>query len=426
MLEQFLAIALKTGLLMSAAGIFVAMFSGTSAAIRHFIWVSALALALLLPFATALMPSYAVAPSPWQTVEQAVSHGSSTVQPQVEAAPARLDNSIPLRSAAPLALGIVWLLGALFFLLREIVGHARLWWWANRAHPLHSPHWKASLRNLNGASGLRVLESFDVASPCTWGFVKPVLVLPVAAERWSEEQRRCALVHELDHIRRRDYSSAAIARLARALHWYNPLIWYAAEQIRKLQECACDDAVLRAGGVASEYAQLLVDLAARSTRAHGPLRPALGVAPQSPLRDRVVAILDPVRTRSKQSRIAAVITAAPLAGIMVLLAGATLAEPGEAQPAQSIPTVTSQSTAAIPEPQPVKARHARRHHAHLVRSATALPPIPRLPAPPNVHASLPPLPAVPALRNIPAPPAIAAVPPTPSIKPVPPLPPAQH
>jgi beta-lactamase regulating signal transducer with metallopeptidase domain len=415
MLDQFLAIALKVGLLISVAGIFMTMFSRTSAAIRHFIWVSALALGLLLPFATALMPSYAIAPSPWQPAEQPVSYGSGTGQPQAETIPADFENSVVrLWPTASFALCAVWMLGVLFFLLRELVGHARLWWWSRRAHPLHSPHWKASLRLLNGALGLRVLESFDVTSPCTWGFVKPVLVLPAAVEGWNEEQRRCALVHELEHIRRRDYSSAAIARVACAVHWYNPLIWYAARQIRELQECACDDAVLRAGGVASQYAQLLVDLAARSTVAHGPLRPALGVAPQSPLRDRVVAILDPLRTRSEQSRIAAMVTVVPLACVMALLAGATLARSDEAPPARPISMYTSRPAAAISEPQPVKVRHAQRHHAHRVRSATAQ------------LTALAPLPTVPALPVVRALPPIAAIPPTPLTKPVPPLPPEKQ
>ena len=73
----------------------------------------------------------------------------------------------------------------------------------------------------------------------------------VAARRRSlarRAQRRHALIHELAHIRRHDYLSALIARICRAIHWYNPLVWFAAAQVTQLQEQACDDAVLRDGG----------------------------------------------------------------------------------------------------------------------------------------------------------------------------------
>jgi beta-lactamase regulating signal transducer with metallopeptidase domain len=42
------------------------------------------------------------------------------------------------------------------------------------------------------------------------------------------EARQAALVHELTHIKRGDRRTQAIAQLACAIYWFNPLVWYAA------------------------------------------------------------------------------------------------------------------------------------------------------------------------------------------------------
>lgn len=423
MWDPFLAIALKTSLLMSAAGVASALLARQSAAIRHLVWVSALALALLMPLATALVPSFAVVPNPWSQAEQFAADAprSAQLSPVWISTIASYENSGQrLTEAVWPAVLAVWLAGVLLILLRDVAGHAGLSRWSRRARPLCSPHWTAALRLMNGErrAGMRVLESDHVTSPCTWGFVRPVLVLPAAALDWSEERRRYALTHELAHIRRGDYFSASIARLACAMHWYNPLIWYAAGQAHKFRECACDDAVLRAGGLASDYAQLLVDIAAQSSGICGSLRPAMGMAQRSPLHDRVKAILDPHKARAEQNRLSTVATIAPLACIMALLASATLAEPAKVQPVEPVrvhvqPLATA---AAVSDAKPIEHVHARRHRSHaILRPVPAAPDVASL-SPPRGLAALPPLPSIPAV------PALPAISSTPSIKPVPPVP----
>jgi beta-lactamase regulating signal transducer with metallopeptidase domain len=324
--------------------------------------------------------------------------------------------------AGPAVLAI-WLGGALLVLLREAAGHAGLARWARRARPLRSPRWTAALQRLDAgrASGLRVLESDEVTSPCTWGVLRPVLVLPAAAEAWSDAQRRDALTHELAHIARGDYLSAAIGRLACAMHWYNPLIWRAAQEARELQERACDDAVLRAGALASDYAQLLVEIAARGPGVHGPLRPAMGMSGRSPLRNRVTAILDPGKARAEQGRLAAAAALAPLACVTGLLACLTLAEPGKAQtrrPARGpLPAVAAAATPSQPER--VGRGPPRRHRAR------AMAPLTLADGDADVRtmrdlAPIAPIPATPAIPAIPAVPATPAVPPTPPTLPIPP------
>ena len=53
-------------------------------------------------------------------------------------------------------------------------------------------------------------------------------MLPATARQWSDEQLRSVLLHELAHIKRRDTVVQLLAQIACALHWFNPLVWFAA------------------------------------------------------------------------------------------------------------------------------------------------------------------------------------------------------
>ena len=104
-------------------------------------------------------------------------------------------------------------------------------------------------------------QSLKDASPHVAGFFTSVVMMPPSATRWTAEARHAALVHELTHIKRGDRRTQAIAQLACAIYWFNPLVWYAAAGLARERERACDDEVLRFGAKPSAYATLLLDLA---------------------------------------------------------------------------------------------------------------------------------------------------------------------
>ena len=99
--------------------------------------------------------------------------------------------------------------------------------------------------------------------------------MPPSAPSWTAEARQAALVHELTHIKRGDRRTQAIAQLACAIYWFNPLVWYAAAGLARERERACDDEVLRFGAKPSAYATLLLDLARKpGSRGRPPPRSA--------------------------------------------------------------------------------------------------------------------------------------------------------
>jgi hypothetical protein len=170
-----------------------------------------------------------------------------------------------------------------------------------------------------------VLESDDVPGPCTFGVARPVVLLPVTGADWSGPQRRFTLLHELAHVRRLDYLTTQVSNLACAVHWYNPLVWFAAVQARKLQEQACDDVVVNAGGTPSDYAQFLVSIAGDPRRVSLALPAAIGMVQRSQLHGRVTAILDASRARLSLGGLALVIALVPLVCLMLFLASLSVA-----------------------------------------------------------------------------------------------------
>ena len=327
------AVAWKTGLLIAAVGVVVLLSAKRPAAWRHFLWTSALALSLLMPIAVVSLPS-----SLQLTLARPAERSSVPGEPalltagahQAGAEPATIvlrNNEPPstelgTRTAWPTWM-IVWLAGALIVCLRNALAHVGLRRWARKARPGLSLTWAATLRRVGSDVGfgrqLRILESDRATSPCTWGLLRPVVLLPAAGADWPETQRRFALLHELAHVRRLDYFTTQVASLACAVHWYNPLVWLAAAQARKLQEQACDDVVLNAGETPSDYAQFLVGIAGAGRLAVA-FPAAVGMAQRSQLRGRVTAILDATRARVPLSRVAFLFALAPLTCLTFVLA----------------------------------------------------------------------------------------------------------
>jgi hypothetical protein len=144
-----------------------------------------------------------------------------------------------------------------------------------------------------------LLQSKDDLMPVTWGWWRPIVLLPVEADEWSLARRRVVLLHELAHIKRRDCATQLVAHLACSFYWFNPLVWYAARRMCIERERACDDLVLNRGCKPSDYAGHLLEIAQNFRRV--PQVAAIAMARSSNLEGRITALMDSNRSRRRLS-----------------------------------------------------------------------------------------------------------------------------
>ena len=204
-----------------------------------------------------------------------------------------------------------------------------------RADVLVDGHWLSALaraqRRMGFKHGTALLTSDDLASPISWGLVRPVILLNSRAVEATGEAE-AIIAHELAHVARMDWIKLLLARVATALFWFNPLVWLLAREAHQLREEAADDSVLAADIVDTDYAQLLVGVARHECP--GLLLGAHGVAPsKSSLARRVARVLDGKSVRGPVARsfalgvfAGAVLVAAPLAALTVTPSAPKLAK----------------------------------------------------------------------------------------------------
>ena len=199
-----------------------------------------------------------------------------------------------------------------------------------RADVLVDGHWLSALaraqRRMGFKHGTALLTSDELASPISWGLMRPVILLNTRAVEASGEAE-AIIAHELAHVARMDWIKLLLARVATALFWFNPLVWMLAREAHQLREETADDAVLAADISDTDYAQLLVGVARHECP--GLLLGAHGVAPsKSSLARRVARVLDGQSVRGPAARsfalgvfVGAVLVAAPLAALTLAPAG---------------------------------------------------------------------------------------------------------
>ena len=313
---------LKSLAVLAVAGGLCFLLRRAAAATRHWIWVVAL---VSLPCLLLL----ARAPHSWQRPLWSVSTGinsgnqvtlflnltpsgtarrpatgpeSSRAGATRAGAPASGSrHSIAAKfSATALVLAVaIWLIGAGLGLVSLLAGRVQLSRLARAGRLLQADDWMLLLEEardrLRLCRPVRLLQSSDNPMPLTWGWWRPVILLPAEASSWPTERRRIVLLHELAHAKRWDCLTQTVAQTVCALYWINPLVWLAARRMCIERERACDDLVLNSGCRASEYATHLVDIARAFRRA--PQLAGIAMARSPQLQGRIAAIVDASRAR---------------------------------------------------------------------------------------------------------------------------------
>ena len=153
-----------------------------------------------------------------------------------------------------------------------------------------------------------VYVSDVVETPCLHGLIAPaVYVTPAVAA--DEVALRHVLSHELSHYRHGDHIWGIFRAAALALHWYNPLVWWAAALSRRDAELACDEAAiaLLGEGQRTDYGRTLIGLSCRGGGRDLLLNATTMTGSKRGLRERIVLIAEKPQTKAVAVFFAAVI-----------------------------------------------------------------------------------------------------------------------
>lgn len=343
------------------------------AALRHDVWSMAFIALMLIPPAVALLPELRFRyPEPGPAVEATEKIQVTDPAQALVKMPQLLEQATKevLRRAEPVLtapvtpvpdrtgkLVIVWAVGVVLLLGRLGATLVQLRYTTRTAHPVTDPEWnelaEITCARLCITRPIRLLQSQAVAVPMTYGVRRPVVMLPLEAMNWPEDQKEVILLHEMMHVRRNDFLVHLVAHVALAVHWFNPLAWYGAFRLRAERERACDDEVLAAGVPSTNYADHLLDMAKSILTGREASRVALAMARPSELRSRIAAILDPSQQRGRISRVQPSIVA-----VLMLLAVLPLAaaQPftGNSGPG-AVPAPPTPAVIAVPAPEEIPA-----------------------------------------------------------------------
>ncbi|GIO68855.1 M56 family metallopeptidase [Paenibacillus cookii] len=138
----------------------------------------------------------------------------------------------------------IWLLGSAVMLLRLVAVNIHF---SSKLRKFSEPAAAADVQALERAKQtmgmrrrIRLSYSAVVATPTLFGLFRPRLIMPAGGRGLHEKQLHHIYLHELSHVKRADIFVNWLMHLLLAIHWFNPVLWYALYKMREDQELSAD------------------------------------------------------------------------------------------------------------------------------------------------------------------------------------------
>ena len=320
MLLNFLLNAVwQIALIAALASLGAWLLRSSSARYRHWLWVSALCLAFLVPAATSI---------------RSVIEATTTTAPLTTNIP--FQNEEPLRpldqvtsNSSSVLASVIQLNTNLVFLVLGVYGIFLLYrsfrliqaWQTTRtikrnAFELDADDEIASIINKcqsefdTGTRRVRVLRSETLPVPVTMGLSQPAIVLPDALlHEGNTDLLTSAIGHEFIHVARRDYLLNFIYELLYLPISFHPAAALLRRRIKQTRELCCDELVAARILNAEVYARSLLRLAgAAPSLRRLSVTTTVGIADADILEARIMSLLTKpkLNTRWKKALLFAV------------------------------------------------------------------------------------------------------------------------
>jgi beta-lactamase regulating signal transducer with metallopeptidase domain len=215
--------------------------------------------------------------------------------------------------------GYIYFTGLLFMLLRSANSliYIRDLQKSGQEPP---PEWQERFEKLKESLGIRRTVDFFVSNlvsaPQLASFLKPAVLVPAGMlSNLPVNQIETILIHELYHLKRRDYLVNILQLFIEGALFYHPATWIISGSIRREREHCCDDGVLSFTDNPLNYAKALIQIAEKQhfTR----LSPGAIGSEKHQFYSRIKRILN--QNTMKTNLRDKVLTLALLAGSLILL-----------------------------------------------------------------------------------------------------------
>jgi len=317
---NIIAYAVQVGLLVGIGAALPTLLRLKSPRARLLYWQLLLVACLALPWVR-----------PWHSEIVAISIAPVIAAPAVPNLAASAPSSLHIPPAAQIAL---WLLaaGVVIRIAWLAAGFLKLARYRRHGHAIPLPReWNTS------SHPPRLLISDEIGGPVTFGFFRPVVLLPARFPAMSGPMRDAILFHELLHVERRDWLFTLGEELLRAVFWCHPAIWWVLGEIQLAREQTVDLAVIDMTQARDPYVDTLLAMA--GVTAELDLAPAPLFLRRRHLKQRVIGIVQEVVMSKPRLILAQVAALAMVATACWFIAGAIPLQ-AQAQLAPDAPGVT--------------------------------------------------------------------------------------
>ncbi|HKI17836.1 MAG TPA: M56 family metallopeptidase [Isosphaeraceae bacterium] len=198
---------------------------------------------------------------------------------------------------------VTWGVGTLLLFARLFFGLIRLAGFRARCLAMTDQQLIELLSEVTSRLGMattpRLLSREGIDVPMALGFLRPAIVMPARLEKI--DGLREILIHEAAHLVRRDPLVGVLQRLAGALFWPHPLIFYLNRSLSRACEEVCDNYVLQFGD-RFRYSRVLLALGGTFEQAPSSLAVVALMSSRWDLIDRITGLLDDRRNVMLRAR----------------------------------------------------------------------------------------------------------------------------
>jgi TonB family protein len=341
----------QIALIAAAAAIGDWLLRRTLVRYRHFLWVAALLLSLLLPLVSAVRSGQSSAPAALPQPQIALTPIAIPDVPTLAEQPVVNRPKGFFQISARVAAGLLALY--LMFLGYRGVKLFRAWSRTQAARRGATPIESgdriqaivASCQRAIGVTKVSIVSSASLRAPATIGVRRPLVILPDALVRDAgTEALTAAIGHELVHVRRRDYLLNLIYEIILLPLSFHPAAALMRRRITQTRELRCDELVAELLLHPEVYARSLVQLAGSAMPLTRRARTVtVGIADADILEVRIMSLLGRTKLSVRRNRIfliaALVLLALPCAaaasfGVHLKVNQSLSQEPGTGQPNQ--------------------------------------------------------------------------------------------